>query len=204
MVDAESPGSSVALAGVAVRVTDGGGPAAVTVTDTSLVASATPLPRARTVTALLPVVAVGDADKVKVLVVAPALSTAAANVPVTPSGSPSAESVTSAVKAVRTIEISPAATDVPWVMETAGEAAVTAIREVTTGGGVDDFDPPHAVRASSVRLRQRRECGRLIWCWSGGCPGALASVADPSFATARNTRSRVVQRPCVDMRTTGP
>ena len=94
-------------------VTDGGGPAAVTVTDTSPVASATPFPRARTVTALLPGAAVGDADKVKMLVVAPALSTAGANVPVTPSGSPSAESVTSAVKAVRTIEISPAATDVP-------------------------------------------------------------------------------------------
>ncbi|MDZ7629985.1 MAG: hypothetical protein U5K74_01190 [Gemmatimonadaceae bacterium] len=129
----------------------------VTVSVSEVVASDTPVPRARTVIVdAEPVAAVPDAASDRLLLVAPALSVAGVKVAVTPVGSPSAVSATSPEKLTRPTVIAavPAAL---CATESVGDAVETEMLAVVTGGCVVDFFPLHAVHTSTGGEDEARE-----------------------------------------------
>jgi hypothetical protein len=129
---------------------------AVTVNAIVDVASATPVPRARTITFVAgpPAVALAEAARERELLVAPALSVAGVNVAVTPVGRFSAVSETSPLKLVRATVMAavPAAL---CATESVGAAVETAMLEVGTGW-VGVFLPPHAVSARILEATTNR------------------------------------------------
>ena len=185
---APCPATIDAVAGATPSVTAGLIAAVVTVSETGVVASATPVPRARTVTLVVVTAVVPEASSARLLVTTPAPSVDGVNVAVTPDGTPSAVSCMSPAKLMRATAIA-AVPVAPCTTETAAGVADAKMPAVVTMGFVVARSL-HAAPQSRTEARVSRE---IVLCMlvSGRCRSSWRWRNGPHHRPGETVRSSV-------------